>query len=47
MGTPPRFDEFDDMSPVGAKIVLSIYGGFVLYWLFLCWIFSEGYFITS
>jgi hypothetical protein len=44
MGIPHRFDEFDDMSPTGAKIVIGVYGGFALYWFFLCWIFSEGYF---
>lgn len=46
MGVPNRFDEFDDMSPVGAKIVLFVYGGMFLYWFFLCWLFSEGYFIS-
>jgi len=32
------------LSHTGAKIVVGVYGGFALYWFFLCWYFSEGYF---
>ena len=32
------------LSQTGANIVIGVYGGFFVYWLFLCWLFSEGYF---
>jgi len=38
--------DLDEMtlSRTGAKIVLGVYGGIFVYWVFLCWLFSEGYF---
>ena len=34
-----RFDEFDDMSPTSARIILGVYGGVVFYCLFIRWLF--------
>ena len=33
-----------NLSYTGAKIVVGVYGGMLVWWFFLCWLFNEGYF---
>ena len=40
------FDEFD-MSPLSARLILGVYGGFILYCLFIRWYFSSFHEVNS